>query len=58
MSEPLLVLEGVNKIYQSGQEELRVLKDLTVSVEASTITVVTGGKRLREKHASQPPGRP
>ena len=42
MSEPLLVLEGVNKVYQSGQEELRVLKDLTVSVEASTITVVTG----------------
>jgi len=42
MSEPLLVLEGVNKVYPSGSEELRVLKDLTVSVEASTITVVTG----------------
>jgi len=42
MSEPLLVLEGVNKVYLSGSEELRVLKDLTVSVEASAITVVTG----------------
>ncbi len=42
MSEPLLVLEGVNKVYPSGSEELRVLKDLTVSVEASAITVVTG----------------
>lgn len=42
MSDFILSLDKVSKIYHSGPEDLAVLRDISVSIEPSTVTVITG----------------